>query len=51
LWCHLYEFKNIEQLKDFFIPIFEFADKKRKEGSLEIETMQSIVAKINNGQR
>jgi len=48
LWCHLYEFKNERQLKNFFGPIFKFIKQKQNKKSLEVGTMQSIVSKINN---
>jgi hypothetical protein len=46
LWCHLYEFRNAEQLINFFNPIFEFIKRKQAEGSLEVGTMRSIISKI-----
>jgi len=48
LWCHLYEFRNAEQLINFFNPIFEFVKRKQDDGSLEVGTMRSIIEGIKS---
>ena len=46
-WCHLYEFRNENELRKFFEPFFKKVADHRDAGSLAVQTMRDIIKTLH----